>query len=138
MSFFIVSFPFVLDFLYVLFSLLSFVLRSLAIPQALMVLDIVEGQRRGVPNKWPTNSVWCKNIEKIRGPQKWQKFNIFKHARNQVEAQSTKLVTLRIVGRQDPEYALFLGYSVRSCISQAILILPASHLSRVVETFASV
>ena len=59
-SFFVVLFLFVLVFLCVLFSLLSFVLRSLAIlpgspscATTSMVLDIVEGQGRGGPPKWP-------------------------------------------------------------------------------------
>ena len=50
----------------VLFSLFSFVLRSLAILLASMVLDIVEGQRRGGGQK----NGQKENIEKIRGPKK--------------------------------------------------------------------
>ena len=75
-SFFGVLFLFVLVFLGVLFSLFSFVLRSLAILPASIVIDIVEGQRRGRGTKNGQNSLWGKNIEKTRGAQKWPNCNM--------------------------------------------------------------
>ena len=52
-----------------------------------MVLDIVEGQRRGEGPKYGQNSLWGKNIEKTREPkiQYGVKPDIFKYAPNAYE-----------------------------------------------------